>query len=220
MTLTSIRTYKEKLMADINLRLQISYNNTTYTTHLVEWINSTIIFEAPLQGIDDVILPINISLSANFISKLALFHTHFKIIKRHKLNNILYYTAEITSPLIKKQRRSAFRLDTLLDISYDVLETTDHNKIIHSCKGTCLNLSLGGMCLGSHEQLHTDTHINLYFSLLDVPLVFKGRVLSLGELTEQGNYKHHIRFVDLESSNIERLNRLIFEKQRLQLKHS
>ena len=43
MTLTSIRTYKEKLMADINLRLQISYNNTTYTTHLVEWINSTII---------------------------------------------------------------------------------------------------------------------------------------------------------------------------------
>ena len=55
--LDTIQAYKKALMDDINLTVRLVYNEKTYSTHLVEWTDTIVIFEAPMQGIDDVILP-------------------------------------------------------------------------------------------------------------------------------------------------------------------
>lgn len=218
--LDSIQTYKKTLMDDMNLSIRLTYNNETYITHPIEWVDSIIIFEAPMKGVDDVILPRNLALNVILVSKGGLFHTTFTISKNYRKDNMLFYVAEITAPIIKKQQREAFRLDVLLDVQYEVIASENENTVVPtSGKATCLNISLGGMCLSTTEQLHSKDHLNLAFSLMDTPLYLTGEVLYLGEQTEQGTYMHRIRFIGTDTADTNKLNRLIFEKQRALLKH-
>ncbi len=218
--LNSIRTYKKALMDDINLSIRLSYNQQTYLTRPVEWNESIIIFEAPMSGTDDIILPKSINLDVILVSKISLFYTTFRIQKNYRQENKLFYVAEISSPIIKKQQREAFRLDVLLDVQYEMLSKHSDGEPHLTSSGICVNISLGGMCLVCEHQFHTKDQLSLSFSLMDVPLTFKGEVLALGEATEQGNFTHRIQFLDLKKADMNQLNRLIFEKQRLQLKHT
>lgn len=217
--LESIRTYEKALIEDINLAIRLKYGQQTYITRIIEWTESIVIFEAPIHETEDVMIPQGLSLEAVLVSKLALFHTTFLIQKSYRQENKLYYVAEIISPIIKRQQREAFRLDVILDVQYELLSTTNvPAKAIYSNKGTCINISLGGMCLVSDQQFHTKDQLALSFSLVDIPLQFRGAVLFLGEKTDQGNYVHRIRFINLSKTDENQLSRLIFEKQRLQLK--
>ena len=217
--LDSINNYQKALMEDINLKIRITYNQRTYTTHPIEWKNKTIIFESPMTGVDNVILPHNLPLNIIFVSKIALFYSKITISKSYSQENKLYYVAEITAPLLKKQQRESFRLDVLIDAQYDVM-TYENNipKVECSDFGTCVNISIGGMCLVSSKQLHAKDQLMISFTLAGVPLTFGGEVLFMGEKTEQGNFSHRIRFVDLDAADINQLNRLIFTIQRQQIK--
>ena len=219
--LDSISTYKKALMSDMNLTIRLNYQQNTYLTRLVDWSESIVIFEAPMRGIDDVILPRETNLDVILVSKVGLFYTTFFIQKNYRQDNKLYYVAQISSAIVKKQQREAFRLDILLDVQYSLIPKNDEiTNPIQSMDGTCVNISLGGMCLVCDQQFHTNDQLNLSFLLMDTLLQFKGEVLYLGEKTEQARYAHRIRFIDLKFSDIELLNRLIFEKQRLQLRHT
>lgn len=215
----SINTYKKTLMEDINLSIRLTYDNQTYITRPIEWTDDIVIFEAPMKGIDDVILPKSIALDVILVGKAGLFHTTFTITKNYRKGTSLYYVALITSPIVKQQQREAFRLEVILDVNYDLIASENENtKLPLSGKGTCLNISLGGMCLACERQFHAKDELNLAFTLVETPLFFTGEVLFLGEPTEQGTYMHRIRFTGLDSADTNKLNRLIFEKQRSQLK--
>ena len=217
--LETIQTYKKALMNDINLTIRLIYNEKTYSTHLIEWTDTIVIFEAPMEGIQDVLLPKNLPLDVILVSKIALFHTTFSICKNYRQENKLYYVAEITTPIEKRQQREAFRLDVTLDVQYDLLVSGGQSlETPVSGNGICLNISLGGMCLVSDYQFHSKDQLQLSFVLNEVSLTFLGEILYLGEKTEQDNYSHRIRFLDLDAADTNLLNRLIFEKQRLQLK--
>lgn len=208
-------------MDDINLKLRVKYGQKTHTTHIVDWQETTVIFEAPMAGRDHVILPHNVPIKVIFVSKVALFHTQFTITKNYSEQGKLYYVADITAPLEKKQQREFYRLDILLDVQYELI-TYEHDatKILSSGQGTCVNISLGGMCLVCDEQLHAKDKLSLSFSLAEKALTFIGEVLFMGEKTEQGNYSHRIRFVDLDVADVNLLNRLIFTVQRQQIRRS
>ena len=221
----SINLYRKGLMDDINLTLRLTYNNHTYTTKPVEWVDNLLIFEAPMNGLDYVIFQRNARIQIVFVSKIALFISHIVIAKSYRQNNSLYYVGEIVDPIIKRQQRESFRLDTTMDVFYQVLpsseELTDMDSIdLPTHKGTCINISVGGICINCNEQLHSHDLLSLSFTLVETPITVTGEVLFIGERTEAGTYTHRIKFSGLSSSESNLLNRLIFEKQRLLLKHS
>ena len=216
----SIVTYRKSLMKDINLTLRLIYNNETYSTKPTEWSENIIIFEAPMKGLDDVILPIEAIMSVMLVSKSALFHTTFRIIKRYRKDTILYYIAEIISPIVKRQQRENFRLEVILDTHYQLfLKDSNPNTSIIEGDGTCLNISAGGMCLSCDHQFHIKDLVKLDFTLLETSFSFIGEILCLGEQTESGSYIHRIRFIDVDKPKINLLRQLIFQKQRLQLSY-
>lgn len=218
----SIATYRKVLIDDINLSLRLKYNDETYLTKPVEWIEHNITFEAPMKGLDYVILPKDTLLSVILVSKSALFHTMFRITKKYRKSNSLYYVAEIIAPIIKKQQREAFRLEVVLDVTYQLLSSDAAHRTSDKIqgKGTCLNISVGGMCLCCDHRFHAKEHIKLDFTLVETPLSFIGEVLFLGEQTESGSYNHRIRFLNIDMPKSNLLNQLIFEKQRHQLRYT
>lgn len=208
-------------MRDINLTIRLNYQQNTYLTRLVDWSESVVVFEAPMHHINDVILPTETNLDVILVSKVGIFYTTFFIKKNYRQDNRLYYVAQISSTIVKKQQRKAFRLDVLLDVQYSLIPKNDETiNPIQLMDGICVNISLGGMYLVCDQQFHMNDQLNLSFLLMDTHFQFKGEVLCLGEKTEQARYAHRIRFIGLKSSDIELLNQLIFEKQRLQLKHT
>lgn len=217
----SVISYKRTLMEDINFSLRLTYQQQQYVTKPAEWIEDVIILEAPMKGPDYILLPTNTVLDVTLVCRTALFHTKLRIIKNHRKNESLYYMAEIIEPLVKKQQREAFRLNVLLDVNYHTLPIDDFTPSPSGTlegKGTCLNISTGGMCLACKHQLRGKDKIQLDFSLVDEPLTLTGEILFLGEPTEVGTYTHRIRFTSLDSVTTNHLNRLIFKKQRLQLR--
>lgn len=219
--INSIRTYQKALMEDINLKLRVTYGQKTYTTHIADWQKTKLTFEAPMSGTEHIILPHHLAINVIFVSKVGLFHTKVTITKNYSKDDNLYYIADITAPLEKKQQRAFYRLDILLDVQYEqITYENDEIKILSSGQGTCVNISLGGMCLVCDEQLHAKDKLSLSFSLADQPLTFIGEVLYMGEKTEKNNYSHRIRFADLDAADVNLLNRLIFTVQREQIRRS
>lgn len=220
----SINQYRKGLMDDMNLTLRLTQNNHTHNTKPVEWVDNLLIFEAPMNGLDYVIYPKNTRIQLVFVSKIALFITHIVITKSYRNNNCLYYVGEIIDPIVKRQQRESFRLDLTMDVLYqllpnaDELENTDISEIPFK-NATCINISMGGICINCNEQLHSHDLVSLSFTLVETPMTIMGEVLFIGERTETGTYTHRIKFVDMPITDANLLNRLIFEKQRLQLKH-
>ena len=220
----SIAQYRKGLMEDMNLTLRLTSNDQTHTTKLVEWVEDILIFEAPMSQLDYIIYPKNANLQLIFVSKSALFSSDLLITKSYRKNTSLYYVAKIISPIVKKQQRESFRLDIVMDVMYQLLPSDDFDESLlfedfETKKATCINISLGGICINCDEQLHSHDHLSLTFTLVDTPLTLTGEVLFTGVRTEVGTYTHRIKFYGLSNSETNLLNRLIFEKQRMQLKH-
>lgn len=216
----SIALYRKPLMEDINLTLRLTYNDTTYLTKPTDWTENDIVFEAPMTGLDYVILPQDTIISVILVSRFALFETKFHVINKYRKNSTLYYIAKIISPLVKRQQRADFRLEVILDTHYQLFfnhpnSTTDITK----GNGTCLNISVGGMCLNCAHQFHTKDLLKLDFTLLETPFSIIGEVLYLGDQTDTGSYTHRIRFIDVDNTKSNILRQLIFKKQSLQLRY-
>lgn len=217
----SIQMYQKSLMDDINLTLRLSYNESSDMTKPAEWEDTKIIFEAPMRGLDYVIYAKDTLLESVFVSKNALFTCLIRIVKNYRQDQTLYYVGEIVSPLEKKQQREAFRLDVVLPLNYQVLPEVMTDVVLKDLptySGTCLNISIGGMCLNTDSKLEGGSQVRLNFSFLDTPFTFYGQVLTSGERTEIGNYTHRVRFLNVDKNALDDLNRLIFKKQQMQLK--
>lgn len=216
----SIAAYRKSLMEDMNLTLRLIANDITYLTKPADWSDDALIFEAPMTGLDYVIFLDNTVINAIFVSKTGLFQATLRITSKYRKDTNLYYTAEIISPLVKRQQRADFRLEVILDTQYQLFIT--HPKPdtdLLKGRGVCLNISVGGMCLSTPHQFRAKDLIKLDFTLIQTPLSIVGEVLYLGEHTESGNYTHRIRFVDMDKQKSNLLRQLIFQKQRLQLKY-
>lgn len=220
----SIDLYQKGLMEDMNLTLRLTYGGLTLTTKPVEWVEDLIIFEAPMHQLDYVIYPQNTKLQIIFVSKSALFISSIKVHKKYRKNHSLYYVGKIVSPIIKKQQRESFRLSVIMDIQYHVLpeDKALSNELnlaeLPAKDAVCINISTGGMCLKCLEQLPSHRHLLLSFTFMDTPLTLFGEVLFLGEPDTAGTYIHRIKFRNILPTEVNQLNRLIFEKQRLMLK--
>lgn len=217
LTKESIATYREGILKDINLKVRINLNNTTYITEVSEWKDDTLILVAPLDQLDWVILPRNTNLEIALMTKAALFTTIVQIMTPLKKEGTVYYPCQVIRPLVRRQQRQSFRLDITIDTSFQLLpegaETIPLN--IPHYKGTILNISLGGLCFVSDVKLSQGTLVYMTFEFLDTALSLMGEILFEGERTSTGTYSHRVKFVGLSNTDETTLGRLIMAKQRL-----
>lgn len=220
LTHDSIIAYRENLLKDINLKVRIAVDDKTYITKLSEWEDDQITLAAPLEQLDWVILPVSRPLEIAFMTKTALYTTQVQVLTPLKKNGSVYYSCKILKPLIRKQQRQFFRLDTMLEATYQLLPEDVISMPINSphYKGTIVNISVGGVCLVIDECLKADTLIYMSFDFLETKLSLVGKVLFDGERTPSETYSHRLKFVNLSNGDENTLNRLIMTKQRLMRK--
>lgn len=218
----TIAMYQKNLMCDINLTLRLSDYDHTYITKPTEWTNREIVFESPIQQLDWVIFTTNDILEMVLISKFGLFHSRIKILRKYKSGDNLFYVGEIVSSLIKKQQREYFRLDTIFDIKYQLVSNyipkSDNLCTSPYEKGICVNLSTGGMCFNSINQIDLYQFICVTFQFADLDFVLYAKVLEIGEKNHADYYPHRIQFVDMDTITVNSLTKSIFDKQRNMLK--
>ncbi len=215
----SIERYKEALLKDINLKINLTINETTYTTKIAQWLDNKMIIEAPLEKLNWVLIEDDTKLNMILISKVGMYGAAIRVRRHYRRNEILYYSIEIVSPLVKKQQRKFFRLDVLIPINYRILIdlAEKDKKILDSLprkEATTVNISSGGMCLVCKEQLHKGNRLLLDFDFMDNSFELIGEVLFLGDRTASMNFSHRIRFVKMDRPTENLLTKLIFEKQR------
>lgn len=218
----SIKMYQGNLMDDMNLTLRLSYLHNTHITKPIEWTERLLIFEAPIHKLDWVIYPQDAIIDIIFVSKLALFHSQVRIVKKYRKENSLFYVGEVISPIIKRQQRENFRLDVTFDLKFAVLPEIENEEIdlpvlVHE-EGICVNISTGGMCVNTNLQLKSNQNIIIQFYFMNTEFILRGKVLGLGEINSAGYYSHRVQFQNLDIADTNLLTRLIFEKQRALLK--
>lgn len=205
-------------MGDINLVLRIIDDKKSYTTQLVQWDGTSIVFFAPISQCDWVILDISKTYELYFISNASMFHTTVSLVNRYAQKEHVYYKALLTKPLVKKQQREHFRLPALLNLTYQILpqeNTTSDDTISPFYDGSTTNISLGGMCMTSDHRIPGDASIKIQLKFLSHDLVLTGKVLSEPEQVPSGAYSYRIKFELMDRKTENLLSRLIFEKQRL-----
>lgn len=218
----SVKAYQGSLLSNMNLKMRLNFSQKTYATKLIDWVRDELVFDAPLDQLDWVLLNKGTRVTITFITKLAIFTAEVEIVSSHKKNGAISYTSKLLTPLIREQQRDSFRLDVLLDLTYQLLPEEDKEYILSALphyKGTILNLSMGGMCMISSKRLPKGSHLKLKFELVNTELLLTGEVLYIGEKNATGSYTHRIKFIYLELQDENILNRLIFEKQRQLIKH-
>lgn len=218
-TFQSIQTYQKALLNDPQLMISINYQEQNYSTHLIAWNETLVIFESPMRGTDDVILPIDVPLKSYFVSHNARYETTFVLSKSQRKDGQLFYVADITKPIVKVQQRQAYRLEVILDVAYDLLDLESPDfSVLCSGTGTCLNVSTGGMCLVSDLAFTSNDQLQLTFTLDNERFTFIAEVLRDGKLNNKGAYTHGLKFINPDKTDIERLSHIIFERQRAQMK--
>lgn len=215
---SSISQYKDILLKDINLKIRlIDESEKNYVTTLLKWDDTTLTFAAPLYQRDWVIFAPSSQFECCFISKDSLYMTRIQLIRSNRTDTGLFYKASIIRPLEKKQQRSHFRLELLLDIYYAVLTNDKGEQLENIMKksGACVNISAGGICIVSDDQLDSNQHLAIYFSFMGHDFVIPGKVLHKSLKNVNGTYTSRIQFQHLDSKNEHLLTKLIFEKQRM-----
>lgn len=216
--LQSVQTYQKMLQNDVNLMCSIIYQEENYSSHVLTWNNTLVIFEAPMKGTDDVFLPIDVPLKGYFVTKATRYETTFVLSKSQRNEKgQLTYVGEITAPLVKVQQRQAYRLEVILDVNYDLLDLESPDfAVLCSGVATCLNVSAGGMCLVNDFAFEAGSQLQVAFRLDNTNFVFIAEVLRPGKLNNSGTYTHGLKFVNPDKTDIEILSQLIFERQRAQ----
>ena len=214
----SLATYKESIMSDINFKVRIHHNETLYTTHITSWEDDLITLAAPLSKLDWVLLPLQGHFKIDLITKTALYTTWVQIIKSLKPElGTLNYVCQITKPIIRKQQRQTFRLETLLDSHFEILNDDFEpiNPSVTKSKGTILNISLGGLCFTSDTILAAGTPVVFHFHFLDEDFSLIGKILLDGMPTSSGSFSYRVQFINLSRADDAKLSRMIMAKQRL-----
>lgn len=218
---TSIAQYKAIIFKDLNLSLRINDGQKQYRTHLLDWEDDEILFEAPLYQRDWVLFLIPSMLDVTICTKNALYCTSLELLDKCRVGDVLQYRSRIASPLEKIQNRAHFRLDVMLPLTYTLIsDPIDHSIVPQDTTcydATTTNLSAGGLCMVCKNQLKAKTGLSITLTFLDQCIHLTGSVLVNGEQIPTGFYSHRIRFNDLDATTENLLIKLIFEKQRMML---
>ena len=118
----------------------------------------------------------------------------------------------------KVQRRSAFRFNCALRVTYSVIYSNGQQSDRE--EGLIVDLSAGGAKIFSDKNLHTGYLLNISLQLSDDLVVAFGDVRTKRELPRESRfaYQYGVRFAMMPESDQEKIIRYMYKMQREELK--
>ena len=188
----------------------------------------------PLEGGRVVPLPVNGRYSASFYTENGLYQARLIIVDRYKEDNIYMLVVELTSDLVKFQRRQYYRLGCTLDIKYKKIEdeeqefyedqTSEEYENLEDCmEGTAVDISGGGMRFVSNELLESDSNIyvvvDIQYDNVCKRYGLNAKVIKSTPLERRSDkFEHRVEYCNIDGKVRESLIRYIFDEERRQRK--
>lgn len=151
-------------------------------------------------------------------AKKGLYQCNIEIIGRYKELNLHILKAKCLTKLTKYQRRQYYRVDCLLDITYQSLNKIE-TELIEVEKGIITDISGGGARFTSLKPLKTDDKLMVNIVLAVGPSIkelnVESSVISSDpSIKSKGHYVNRVEFLDLMKEERECIIKFIFEEER------
>ncbi len=181
------------------------------------------------------VIPLNINsrYNASIYTDNGVYQTRIIVIDRFKEDNIYMLVVQLTSDLVKFQRRQYYRLGCTMDIRYKVKEddeeefeadTNMQQTVWPGYKeGVALDISGGGMRFVSEELLERESEIFLVIEIAYAKEIRKyglnARVISSIPMPKRRDrFEHRVEYKNIDGRVRESLIKYIFDEERRQRK--
>lgn len=185
----------------------------------------------PLEKGRVVPLPVNGRYNACFYTPNGLYQGRIIVVDRFKEANIYMLVVELTSDLVKFQRRQYYRLGCTMDIKYKVITEQDEKEFVGEnqnkedqeqyIEGTALDISGGGMRFVSNNKIEIGNYIFVIVEIQyenDIKKYGMNAVVISSEAlaNREGKFEHRIEYKNMDGKVREALIKYIFDEERRQ----
>jgi c-di-GMP-binding flagellar brake protein YcgR len=219
----------EELLTGTRLELELLDNlgekvGHTYISQLLEPVRETgMVISAPIFESRLIFVPLNSTLQiAFFHRKHGLMGFTATVNAREYRGNIAILLIQAESEPEKIQRRKHYRLDSLLNAEFKVLDVSSDKPFADSfTKATVKNISGSGCCIITDENVPNNSVVDLYVYLNTTTKIRALCVVLRNhqvEVKKGISYDLGLHFADISAKDQDLIIRYIFEQQRMLLK--
>lgn len=183
----------------------------------------------PIVGTKIVLLSIGVQYELCFYTATGLYQCYAEVKDRYKSNNVFVVSMELTTAVRRFQRREYYRLNTILDLKYAMLNEETYNLFMEDENNQAIGLDLiygiivdisgGGVRFISKTEYKPGDKLFLNFSLniggKTVEFKTIGIVLDCNKVENKpGDYQNRVKYVKITNDSREKIIRYIFEEER------
>ncbi len=185
----------------------------------------------PIEGGKIIPFSIGAKLDACFYTPNGLYQGRLLVTDRYKEGNIFMLVVELTTDLLKYQRRQYYRLGCTIDIRYRILTKEEVEKFEkegieieedgYFNEGTALDISGGGMRFVS-DAIHEKNEemiiiLKVEYDDIEKKYGLLGKVVSSSRVRNRENtYEHRVEYSNMQGGTREALIKYIFQEERRQ----
>lgn len=149
-----------------------------------------------------------------FYTPAGLYHCIGRVESRYHAGQLPVADIVFLSEMEKYQRRQFFRLNCILDMTYQTPDGEDQAKT-----GLIIDISGGGARFNSSEQYEPGEQLMMYFELPVAgqrkQMGIQARVISSERLVnKEKTFENRVEFFDIESNTRETIVKYVFEQER------
>lgn len=187
----------------------------------MEWCDEEdqAVIAAPI--VEGVVYPIRIGarLTAYFYGKTDAFKFSAEVIERGIIDNIALLKVNLTSEIIKIQRREFFRFEFSIPVKYREFNTLDPdaNRKVPFTSTITKDLSGGGISVYAMEKVERNKILEIELQVQeDKSVKFIGKIVRVTPLEEENKYRYDlgVSFKKIEYRDKEAVIKRIFTEQR------
>lgn len=183
----------------------------------------------PMEQTKLILLPVDSEFELFFFTENGLYQCIARVIDRYKSNNVYLLLLEMTTNLRKYQRREFYRFSCALEM--DTRSLADQEIMAVEKKKTylvpglplkhsiILDISGGGLRFLSNFKYDKDSLVYCKYSLMThgglKTYEIVGKILEVAEAENRpGEYKHRVKYQNLDNETREEIIQFIFEEER------
>lgn len=194
---------------------EISGERRTYVSQLLDLKeNDRLVIAMPMEGGRMVLLDVGDRYNMYFYTPAGLYYCIAQVSGRFRSGQVFMLEMECVSEIEKFQRRQFFRLNCIVDMTYQRADAEGEKN-----KGILIDISGGGVRFNAPEQYHAGEQLIIEFFLTisgklekfntRVKVISSARVPNREKL-----YENRVEFTDIRENERESIVKYIFEEER------